>query len=84
MTAYPLADPGLVDALGSALRAADFSSDGIDGLLGEQASAALVSGTWWPALAATRRAPADKQSLATLVRLFLLGATETAPDVASA
>ncbi|WOC11053.1 DUF7782 domain-containing protein [Gordonia sp. MP11Mi] len=84
MTAYPLGDPGLVDALGSALRAADFSSDGIDGLLGEQAGAALVGGTWWPALRATRRAPAQKQSLATLVRLFLLGSTESEADVATA
>ncbi|MCF8588381.1 DUF7782 domain-containing protein [Gordonia liuliyuniae] len=84
MTAYPLADPGLVDALGAALRAADFSSDGIDGLLGEQAGAALVGGTWWPALRATRRAPVQKQALATLIRLFLLGSTEPETDVAAA
>ncbi|MEJ9079469.1 methyltransferase [Gordonia malaquae] len=83
MTAYPLSDPDLVDALGGALRAADFSSEGIDGLLGEQASTALVNGSWWPALRATRRADADP-ALATLVRLFLLGSTEPEFQVAEA
>ncbi|MGO3327800.1 DUF7782 domain-containing protein [Gordonia sp. (in: high G+C Gram-positive bacteria)] len=84
MTAYPLADSALVDALGNALRSADFSSDGVAGLLGDQASAALLNGTWWPALHATRRAPADKQALATLVRLFLLGSTEPESQVEAA
>ncbi|GAA4660303.1 DUF7059 domain-containing protein [Gordonia humi] len=84
MTAYPLADPDLVDALGRALRAADYSSAGIDGLLGDQAGAALVNGTWWPALRATRTAPAEKRPLATLVRLFLLGSTEPESDVGAA
>ncbi|MCF8569380.1 methyltransferase [Gordonia sp. HY002] len=84
MTAYPLADSALVDALGNALRAADFSSDGIDGLLGDQAGQALLNGTWWPALRATRRVPVDKQALATLVRLFLLGSTEPESEVDAA
>ncbi|GEE02235.1 methyltransferase [Gordonia spumicola] len=83
MTAYPLSDPDLVDALGAALRGADFTSEGIDALLGERASAALVNGSWWPALRATRRDDADP-ALATLVRLFLLGSTEPAGDVDAA
>ncbi|WP_132993774.1 DUF7059 domain-containing protein [Gordonia zhaorongruii] len=84
MNAYPLADPNLVDALGTSLRAASFTSDGVDELLGEHASAALVGGTWWPALRETRRAPGERQSLAILIRLFLLGSTEPEPAVAAA
>ncbi|MGB3601954.1 MAG: methyltransferase [Gordonia sp. (in: high G+C Gram-positive bacteria)] len=84
MNRYPLDSPEFVDALGAGLRAAGYSSDGIDALLGDDASRALVSGVWWPALRQTRRAVADQARLATLIRLFLLGATETSDDVAAA
>ncbi|EGD53435.1 DUF7059 domain-containing protein [Gordonia neofelifaecis] len=84
MIRYPLDAPDLVDALGADLRAAGYSSDGIASLLGEEASGALVGGVWWPALRQTRRAGADDAALATLIRLFLLGATEPVDDVAAA
>jgi hypothetical protein len=70
----PLHDTGVVDALGTDLRAAGYTTDGVSELLGEQAHAALGRGVWWPALRATRAA--DPEPLAVLVRLFLLGADE--------
>ncbi|WP_347954593.1 DUF7059 domain-containing protein [Gordonia aichiensis] len=84
MTRYPLDTPEIVDALGRGLRSADYTSEGIERLLGEQASQSLVGGVWWPALRATRRADPDDAALATLIRLFLLGSTEPADDVAVA
>ncbi|MFZ2511921.1 MAG: methyltransferase [Gordonia sp. (in: high G+C Gram-positive bacteria)] len=80
----PLRDPDTVDALGGILRERGYSSAGIDGLLGEEAGAALVSGIWWPALRATRCAPAAQRPLATLIRLFLLGSSEPEGVVAQA
>ncbi|NLG45418.1 methyltransferase [Gordonia sp. (in: high G+C Gram-positive bacteria)] len=84
MIRYPLDAPEIVDALGEGLRSAGYSSEGIDGLLGEETSQALVGGVWWPALRKTRRAPAEQASLATLIRLFLLGSTEPDDAVAAA
>ncbi|MGI6798400.1 DUF7059 domain-containing protein [Gordonia sihwensis] len=84
MIRYPLDAPDIVDALGADLRAAGYTSDGIADLLGEEAGRALVSGVWWPALRQTRRAAPDRAPLATLIRLFLLGSTEPADDVAAA
>ncbi len=83
-SAAPLSDPTVIDALGAALRDRGYTSEGIAELLGEQAAEALVSGTWWPALRATDRAGDARRSLATLIRLFLLGTAETDEAVAEA
>ncbi len=72
----PLADPAQVDALAVDLRTAGYTTDGVADLLGADAGAAFSRGLWWSALRATDRAAADQQRLATLVRLFLLGADE--------
>ncbi|RZT19004.1 methyltransferase family protein [Mycobacterium sp. BK558] len=80
----PLTDRAVVDALGAGLSAANYTTDGVAELLGADAGAAFSRGLWWSALRATDRAPADRQQLATLVRLFLLGADETRSRVASA
>ena len=84
MIRYPLDAPEIVDALGRGLRAAGYSSEGIDGLLGPEAGQALIGGTWWPALRQTRRADDDEAALATLIRLFLLGSTEPVAEVDAA
>ncbi|BBZ34817.1 DUF7782 domain-containing protein [Mycolicibacterium confluentis] len=73
----PLVDAGVIDAIGRDLRAAGYSTDGVAALLGEQVDAALHRGLWWPALRATRAASAEHQSLALLVRMFLLGSEES-------
>lgn len=83
-SAVPLSDPAVVEALGVVLRDRGYTSDGIAGLLGEQAAEALVGGTWWPALRATDRADDARRPLATLIRLFLLGSTEPEEAVAQA
>ncbi|KMO84509.1 methyltransferase [Mycolicibacterium chubuense] len=80
----PLTDRAVVDALGADLKAANFTTDGVAELLGADAGAAFSRGLWWSALRATDRAPASRQQLATLVRLFLLGADETRSRAASA
>ncbi|BBX71469.1 DUF7782 domain-containing protein [Mycolicibacterium psychrotolerans] len=80
----PLTDRAVVDALAADLAAADYTTDGVAALLGADAGAAFSRGLWWSALRATDRAPADRQRLAILVRLFLLGAEETRMRVASA
>ncbi|KRE33732.1 methyltransferase [Mycobacterium sp. Soil538] len=80
----PLTDRAVVDALAADLAAADYTTDGVAALLGADAGAAFSRGLWWSALRATDRAPADRQRLAILVRLFLLGADETRTRVASA
>lgn len=80
----PLTDRAVLDALAADLAAADYTTDGVAGLLGADAGAAFSRGLWWSALRATDRAPADRQRLATLVRLFLLGADETRSRVAAA
>ena len=68
MTGVP--DPGGAPALGDALRAADYTVDAVDGLLGDTARAALQRNETTPAL----RRTTDGSALATLVRLFLLQA----------
>lgn len=73
-------DGGLVDSIGADLRSAGFTTDEVADLLGADANAALSRGVWWPALRVTQDAPADRQRLAVLVRLLLLG-TEEAPDL---
>ncbi|HEX5144915.1 MAG TPA: methyltransferase [Mycobacterium sp.] len=80
----PLSEDAVVDALGADLRSADYTSDGVAALLGEDANAALTRGLWWPALRASRAASPDRHRLAVLVRLFLLGSDETRADVESA
>ncbi|OBA60609.1 DUF7782 domain-containing protein [Gordonia sp. 852002-10350_SCH5691597] len=72
----PLDDLSVVDSLGADLRAAQYNSDGVAALLGDDANAALGKGVWWPALRAASLAPADRRPLATLIRLFLLGSDE--------
>lgn len=66
----PLSDPDVVDRLGADLRAAGFDANGVPELLGPAAHRALGRGEPAAALRATR----DGSPLATLVRLFLLGA----------
>ncbi|MEE3850796.1 methyltransferase [Gordonia sp. LSe1-13] len=85
MTAgMPLTDANVVDALGRDLRCAGYTGDGVGDLLGEAANEALGRGVWWPALAATRGVPEETVALATITRLFLLGADESEADVAAA
>lgn len=76
-------DPDLIDAIGADLRSAGFTTDGVAELLGADANAALGRGVWWPVLRVTHAAPADRQRLAVLVRLLLLG-TEEARDLVGA
>ena len=80
----PLTDPAVVDALAADLGGAQYTTDGVAALLGADAGAAFSRGLWWSALRATERAPAHQQRLATLVRLFLLGADEPRDRVAHA
>ncbi|MFW0796476.1 methyltransferase [Gordonia sp. CPCC 205515] len=83
-TIQPLHDVEVIDALGADLRAAGYDSDGVGNLLGEQANEALGRGIWWPALRATRQAAAEVATLATIVRLFLLGSDEPEEAVSQA
>lgn len=69
-------DPDLVDAIGADLRSAGFTTDGVADLLGADANAALGRGVWWPVLRVTHAAPVERQRLAVLVRLLLLGTEE--------
>ncbi|ORB30573.1 DUF7782 domain-containing protein [Mycolicibacterium parafortuitum] len=80
----PLHSGAVVDALAADMRAADYTTDGVADLLGADAGAAFSRGQWWSALRVTERATADRQRLATLVRLFLLGVDEPADRVAQA
>jgi hypothetical protein len=63
-------DPAGAPSLRDALRAADYTVDAVDGLLGDTARAALQRNETTPAL----RRTTDGSALATLVRLFLLQA----------
>jgi methylase of polypeptide subunit release factors len=74
----------VVDALGADLRSAHYTTDGVVALLGADANAAFSRGLWWSALRACDRAAADQQRLATIIRLFLLGADEPRERVQSA
>ncbi len=78
---HPLADPAVVDALGADLRAAGYGIDAVFALLGAPVAAALRRGLRWPALRATADDPAP---LATIVRLFELGAAEPADRIENA
>ncbi|MDL9938501.1 methyltransferase [Gordonia sp. ABSL1-1] len=85
MTApQPLHDPAVVDALGADLRAADYTTTGVAEFLGDGANEALARGIWWPALSVTAEPADDRQALATLVRLFLLGSDESEVALAQA
>ncbi|MGV2985356.1 class I SAM-dependent methyltransferase [Microbacterium sp. AGC85] len=66
----PTPDPSLVDALASDLDAADFRSEPLRRLWGEEADDALGRGVLEPLLRAIAR---DVGTLATLGRLFVLG-----------
>jgi len=79
-TAQPLSDPDLLDRFGDDLRAAGYDSAGVPELLGVSAHRALARGELGPALRATR----EPSPLATLIRLFLLGATEGEQQVSRA
>ncbi|MEO3756706.1 methyltransferase [Mycobacterium sp. B14F4] len=82
----PLHSVAVVDALAADLQSAGYTTDGVAALLGAHADAAFGRGVWWPALRVTERALAatDRQRLASLVRLLLLGADEPAERVAAA
>lgn len=80
----PLPGTAVVDALAADMRAAEYTTDGVTDLLGADAGAAFSRGLWWSALRATDRAAPDRQRLAVLVRLFLLGAEEPRDRVALA
>jgi len=77
----PLQDVSVIDALGADLRAAGYGIDAVFALLGEPVAAALRRGLRWPALRATADAP---DALATIVRLFELGAAEPTDRVENA
>lgn len=74
----------MVDAIGADLRSAGFTTDGVAELLGADAHAALGRGAWWPVLRVTRAASAERQRLAVMVRLLLLGTEESREDVEAA
>lgn len=78
---HPLSDPAVIDALGADLRGAGYGIDGVNGLLGGPVAAALRRGLRWPALRAIAEDPAP---LATVVRLFELGAAEPAERIENA
>lgn len=68
------------DALRTALLAADYTTDGVQALLGRDAHAALGRGE----PEAAHRRSLDGGALGALVRLFLLGAVEPGPAVTAA
>ena len=76
----PLQDESVVDRLGEDLHTAGYSADTVPDLLGESAHRALGRGEFWPAL----RATSDGSPLATCIRLFLLGTTESDAAVRAA
>ena len=76
----PLSDPDVVDRLGDDLRVTGFDADSVPLRLGVGAHNALARGHRWPALRATR----DRSPLDVLIRLFLLGTTESAGDITPA
>ncbi|MGW5521724.1 DUF7782 domain-containing protein [Gordonia sp. NPDC003950] len=83
MSDLPLQSTSVVDSLGSDLCAAGYTADGVSELLGVEANEALGRGVWWPALRATG-ADTASPSLATLVRVFLLGSDEPETAVTQA
>jgi methylase of polypeptide subunit release factors len=75
-TPLPLTDLDTVDRLGDDLRAAGYDADRVPERLGAGAHQALARGHRWPALHVTR----DRSPLDVLIRLFLLGSTESSAD----
>ncbi|MEH1028980.1 DUF7782 domain-containing protein [Micromonospora profundi] len=75
-----LLSPAGVDALRSALTRAGFTSDGIAGRLGAQATGSVARNDYRAALRATE----DRDPLATLIRVFICDQTESEPTVAAA
>ncbi len=76
----PLSDLDAVDRLGDDLRAVEFNAAAVPEVLGDSAHRALARGEFFPALRATR----DRSPLTTVIRLFLLGTTETESAAAQA
>lgn len=70
-------DTGVLDALGADMRSAGYTVDGVAELLGADANAAFGTGVSWPALRVTEAVPDGRLPLAVLVRLFLLGTSES-------
>ncbi len=83
MTTLPLQSRPVVLAVGADLRAAGYTADGVAVALGDDANGALGRGVWWPALRAARPG-GPRESLSTLIRLFLLGSDEDGPTLAAA
>jgi methylase of polypeptide subunit release factors len=77
----PRVEPALIAALRADLRAADFTVDGVSGVLGPLAMAALDRDQ---ALPAQRVTADDDSACATLIRLFSLGDPVDAADVSAA
>ncbi len=75
-----MTDSDLIDRLGADMRAAGFDATQVPAVLGNSAHGALSRGEMWPALRATR----DGSPLATMIRLFLLGTTESETAVTRA
>ncbi|GAB09535.1 hypothetical protein GOARA_043_00100 [Gordonia araii NBRC 100433] len=80
MTQLPCADLDVVGRFAESLRAAVFTTAGIDDHLGADVSASLTGGVSWPAVAAVD----DGRPLSTLIALFLLGLSRPAEEVAAA
>lgn len=81
---HPLHAVGVVDALAADLRGAGYTTDGVSALLGADAGGAFSRGLRWSALRITARPGPSDERLATLVRLFLLGAEVSRDRVAAA
>lgn len=83
-TAVPFADTDALDLLRSDLASAGYDAEHVPALLGPDAHHALGSGHRWAALTVTARAAEGGSTLATLTRLFLLGAAAPTERVAAA
>ncbi|MFE0751439.1 methyltransferase [Gordonia sp. NPDC058843] len=81
---HPLTDENVVVALGTDLRSAGYTNDGVTDLLGTDVHEALARGVWWPAVAVTHQATGERGRLSTLIRLFLLGTDEPEETVSEA
>lgn len=79
-TPQPLLDPAGIDQLREALTSAGYTAAGIADRLGPQATAAVSRQDFRAAL----RATADRDRLATLIRVFVCGRAEPAEAVAAA
>ncbi|WP_328841688.1 DUF7782 domain-containing protein [Nakamurella leprariae] len=79
-----LSDPDHLDRLRDDLHAARFDATGVPALLGPSANRALGRGELFPALRVTGGGDVTGSPLATLVRLFLLGADAPVASAAAA